>query len=58
MRHAVPLFLEDDTVDHIEWIAQQLSQQRNMTVSRSDAVAWLVKRHWVKMQKKLASAQR
>lgn len=50
MRTAVPLFLEDDTIEHIDWICEQMSRQRNQSTSRSDAVEWLVRVHWKKMK--------
>lgn len=58
MRHALPLFLEEDTLEHIDWIARRLSEERNATVSRSEAVSWLVNWHWKKVMKKLALARR
>ncbi len=55
MRSALTLFLEGDTVDHIDWIAKQLARQRNVEmVSRSDAVAWLALRHWKKIMRQQA----
>ena len=52
MLHAISLVLEDDTVDHIDWIAKELAKQREVEkVTRGDAVKWLVLRHWKKMQK-------
>ena len=56
MKIAAPLFLAEDTLVHLDWIAQQLSGQRNASTSRSEAVEWLVKRHWMKMQKQQAKA--
>lgn len=50
MKSAVPLFLEDDTVVHLDLLAGAMSQRFNRTVSRSEAVEWLVMRHWKKMQ--------
>lgn len=50
MKHAVPLFLEDDTVYHLDWLTEQLSRQRNISSSRSEAIEWLVRQHWKKMQ--------
>ena len=50
MRTAVPLFLEDDTIEHIDWLCEQMSRQRNQSTSRSDAVEWLVRVHWKKMK--------
>ena len=52
MKQAIPLFLEDDTVTHIDWIVDQMGRRRGNTAARSDAVRWLVRRHWKEMQKK------
>lgn len=54
MKNACPLFLEDDSIIHLDWIARQLSLQRNHTVTRSDAVEYLIRTHWKKMHKKQA----
>lgn len=51
VRHAYPLMLKTDTIDYIKWIAKGLSVQRNQDVSVSEAVEYLVQRHWIKMQK-------
>lgn len=56
MRTAVALMLEDDTISHINWLTEQLSHQRKETVSRSDAVGWLVKNHRRKLQTRTATA--
>jgi hypothetical protein len=56
MRTAVALMLEGDTISHINWLTEQLAHQRKETVSRSDAVAWLVKRHRRKLQSRKTSA--
>lgn len=55
MRSAIPLFLESDTVDHIDWVAKQLAKRRgDVKVSRSDVVTILVRRHWKKMMRQKA----
>jgi hypothetical protein len=56
MRTAVALMLEQETINHIQWLTEQLSHQRNATVSRSDAIAWLVKNHRRKLQTRTATA--
>jgi hypothetical protein len=50
---AYPLFLKGDTVDHLKWIAKTLGRQRNADVSVSEAVEYLVSRHWMKTQKRI-----
>lgn len=52
MRQAVPLFLEDDTLAHIDWLAEKLSRKKNAKISRSDAVSFLVRAHWMQVQKR------
>ena len=50
MKTAVPLFLEDDTIVHLDLMARHMSKQANRGVSRSEVVEWLVRRHWKAMQ--------
>lgn len=57
MRHPIPLFIESDTIDHIDWTAKQLGFQRKRDVSRSEAVEYIVQRHWKYVLKKQASKQ-
>ena len=50
MKTACPLFLEDDTIVHLDMMSRVMSQQLNRGVSRSEVVEWLVRRHWKAMQ--------
>lgn len=52
--HTLPLFLKADTVEHLDWLAKQLSRQRNKEVTRSEAIEYLALRHWMKVQTRLA----
>ena len=49
MLHAVALMLEDDTLEHIDWVAEMLTKQRGYDMSRSEVIAWLTRRHWRKI---------
>lgn len=51
------MFLESDTIDHIDWTKKQLGFQRKAEVSRSEAVEYIVQRHWKYVLKKQASKQ-
>lgn len=51
LRHTMPLMLQADTIDYLNWIKAGLSKQRNAEVSVSETVEYLVQRHWIKMQK-------
>ena len=46
--------LETDTIEHLDWMAKVLSNQRQTEVSRSEAVAFLVERSWMSTHKKIA----
>jgi hypothetical protein len=48
------MFLESDTIDHIDWVSRQLGYQRKRDVSRSEAMEYLVERHWKFVIKKQA----
>lgn len=52
MKLSVPMFLDDETIAHLDLIARRLSKHRQVTVGRSDAVAWLVKKHRKNKKKK------
>lgn len=57
MRHAIPLMLETDTVEHVDWFAKQLARQRNRDVSRSEAIEYIVARHWRKTAVRAVAAK-
>ena len=50
MIHACALMLKTDTIEYLDWVAAQLSRQRNAEVSRSEAVEYIVSRHWMKQK--------
>jgi hypothetical protein len=55
LKHAVAMMLEADTIEHLDWLAKVLSNQRGQEMSRSEAVAFLVERNWMSVHKKLAA---
>ena len=57
MKTAVPLFIEEDSVEHLDFLSKQLSHQFNRTVSRSEVVEWLVRRMWKKVMKEQFAAK-
>ena len=50
MKTACPLFLEDDSIEHLDWLAKRMSEKHNRSVSRSEAVEFLIRQHWKKMK--------
>jgi len=50
IRTKIPLFLDDDIIGHLDWMVEQLSRQKDVRVSRSEAVTWLVKKHQKKIK--------
>jgi len=48
--YKIALFLPQDTVDHLDRIATSLAKKRNdgSNPNRSEAVKWLVYKHWKK----------
>jgi len=54
MRHAIALMLETDTIDWLDVVAKNLSRQRKTDVSRSEAIEYIILRHWMKIQKRTA----
>lgn len=53
LRHAVPIMLKATDVEYLDFLANGLSAQRNASVSRSEAVEFLIDRHKVKLQKQI-----
>lgn len=52
--HSVTLHLPADTVEWIDDVAAGLSRTRQAAVTRSEAVTFMVQRHWVKVMKRTA----
>ena len=63
MKVPLTLWVEDAAVQHLTWLAEQLSQKRNTRVNKAGAVEWLAQKHAKRVQKTIAkngdgSAQR
>ena len=54
MKTAIPVFLEDDTIEHLEWIAGKLKQQRGVNVSMSETIEYVTRQHWKRLHRKRA----
>ncbi len=51
MMVSLPLWVEAATADHLVWLAEQLSKNRNEGVSKAGAVDWLARKHMKKVRK-------
>jgi len=54
VRHAIPLFLTEEDLGYLDFVAQGLSKKRNTEVSRSEAVSFIILRHKIKVMKRTA----
>jgi hypothetical protein len=50
VKHAIPLFLGQDAIDHIDRLCVLLGKRAQQAVSRSEAVEWLVEESWKRHQ--------
>lgn len=55
LRLKVPLFLQQDTIDHLDRLAHALAKKRGAVPNRSEAVEYLVLKHWKAWQIKRAN---
>lgn len=58
VKHQTALFLERDTLGHLDWLAEKMTRQAGRQVSRSEAVELLVRRHWKETHKRRAAKAR
>lgn len=50
--HAVPLLLDRDTIEYMDWLGKRLSEQWKRDVSRSEVCRYIFQRHYIKTQKR------